>query len=347
MSGVAELALHLVALVVGGVIALWCLVALQFLGYEAITRLAWHRRELFLESSLRGWLWSTLGALLWFVPPAIVVALLHFFAPSAVPWALHSWGFWTGSAIAALLALMILVGTPREERMAGFYRENREKLKTRLVIRQQSYLKPFREAWEAAEKKAQQEKQKAPAAPAPAPEDAQARLAFEILDVDRGQQLLDEPPHTRDAGDWTVCTCRALAGSKPAFYFAERSGEPTEGAPFTWGEARLWVQSAGDGADLAEALGDAFRVTNGRSRAAGKAPARPLSFGTVVLGRSTAPRGDGSFGGDGSWTASKWSYEEAIEFYVNWSLDEKKGSFAEKDQDQGPEVYAVFRALVG
>ena len=231
---------------------------------------------------------------------------------------------------------MILVGTPREERLAGFYRDHREKLKTRLVIRQQSYLKPFREAWEAAEKKAQQEKQKAPAAPAPAPQDAQARLAFEILDVDRGQQLLDEPPYTRDAGDWTVCTCRALAGSRPAFYFAERSGEPTEGAPFTWGEARLWVPSAGDGAELAEAIGDAFRVTNGRSRAAGKAPARPLSFGTVVLGRSTAPRPDGSFGGDGSWTASKWSYEEAIELYVNWSLDEKKGSFAEKDQDQRP-----------
>lgn len=200
---------------------------------------------------------------------------------------------------------------------------------------------------EAAEKKAQQEKEKRPAAPAGAPEDAQARLAFEILDVDRGQQLVDEPPYTRDGGDWTVCTCRALAGSKAAFYFAERSGDPPEGVPFAWGEARLWVPSAGDGAALAEAIADAFHVTSGRGRAAGSAPARPLSFGTVVLGRSTAPRPDGSFGGDGSWTASKWSYEEAIEFYVNWSLDEKKGSFAEKDQDYGPEVYAAFRALVG
>ncbi len=65
-----------------------------------------------------------------------------------------------------------------------------------------------------------------------------------------------------------------------------------------------------------------------------------------MLGRSTAPRPEGGFAGDGSWTASKWFYEEAIEFYVNWSLDEKMGSFAEKDESSGPEVYSVFRALV-
>jgi hypothetical protein len=144
-----------------------------------------------------------------------------------------------------------------------------------------------------------------------------------------------------------VCTCRALAGAKAAFYFAERSGEPKDdGAPFAWGEARLWVPSADDGADLAEAIADAFRVTKGRARAEGKAAARPVSFGTVVLSRGTAPAPKGGFSGEGSWTASKWFYEEAIEFYVNWSLDEKKGSFAEKDEDSGPEVYAAFRALV-
>lgn len=343
----AEVALNLVALVVGGAISLWCLLATQFLGYEAITRLAWHRRGLFLESSLRSWCSSTLAALFWLLPPALLVGLLHYFSPAAMPWALQRWGFWTGFAIAALLALLAMMVTSREERMAGFYRDHREKLKTRLVIRQQSYLKPFREALEKAERKAKQDKQAAEAAPATSSQGAQAHLDFEILDVDRGQQLADQPPYTKDGGDWTVCTCRALAGSRPAFYFAERSSEPTQGAPFAWGEARLWVPSAKDGADLAEAIGDAFRVTQGRGRAPGSAPAPPLCFGTAVLSRSTAPRPDGSLGGDGSWTASKWSYEEAIELYVNWSLDEKRGSFAEKDEDYAPEVYAAFRALVG
>ena len=195
--------------------------------------------------------------------------------------------------------------------------------------RQASYLRPFREAWEAAEKKAR-EAQPAQVASA---EGAQPHLDFEILDVDRGQQVADEPPFARDGGDWTVCTCRLAAGSRAAFYFAERSGEPKDGIPFAWGEARLWVPSAGDGAELAEAIGDAFRVTRGRSRVAASAPARPLAFGTVVLSRATAPQPDGSFAGSGSWTASKWSYEEAIEVYVNWSLEEKKGRFAEKDED--------------
>lgn len=340
----AEVALNLVALVVWGVIAAWCLMAMQFVAYDAITRLAWHRRGLFLESSLAGSLGRGFGAaLLWLLPPALLVGLLHRFSPGALPWALQGWGFWTGFGLALALALLLLVGTSREERRAAFYGDHRDKLKTRLVLRQKSYLKPFREAWEAAEKKAREAKPQAPGAKA---EDAQAHLDFEILDVDRGQQVADEPPYARDGGDWTVCTCR-LAGSKAAFYFAERSGEPEDAIPFAWGEARLWVPSAGDGVELAEAIGDAFRVTQGRSRAEGSAPTRPLAFGTVVLSRATAPQPDGSFAGSGSWTASKWSYEEAIELYVNWSLEEKQGRFAEKDEDNRSEVYAAFRALAG
>jgi hypothetical protein len=344
----AEVALNLVALVVGGVIALWCLLALQFLGYEATCRLAWHRRGLFLESSLRGWLWdSSLRALIWLGPPALLVSVLHYFSPGVLPWVLPRWGFWSGFAVAAVLALLVLVGTTREERRADFYRDNREKLKTRLVIRQQSYLKPFREAWEAAEKKAQPDQEQAQAAPAEASEDALAHLDFEILDVDRRQQIGDAPPYASDGGDWTVCTCRILVGSRAAFYFAERSGEPAPAVRFAWGEAKLWVPTARDGADLAEAIGDAFRVTQGRGRATGSAPARVLSFGTAVLSRGTAAQPDGSFAGTGSWTASKWFYEEAIELYVNWSLDERRGRFAEKDEDFAPGVYAAFRTLVG
>jgi hypothetical protein len=342
----AELALNLVALVAAGVVALWSLVALQFVGYDALTRLAWHRRGVFLASSFVGCLGRAFGsAVAWLAAPALATGLVHYFAPSALPWAAGRWGFWTGVCLAVVLTLLLLLGMTREERRADFYRDNRGRLKTRLVLRQQSYLKPYREAWEAAEKKAAEEKPKA-AAPGAAPDELPPRLEFEILDVDRAQQLSDDAPYTSDGGDWTVCTCRLVSGSKAAFYFAERSGEPGQDAPFAWGEARLWVPAAADGADLAEAIGDAFRVSKGRARAKGSLPAPPIRFGTAVLSRATSPRPDGSFAGSGSWTATKWFYEEAIELYVNWSLEEKLGRFGEKDESYRDDVYAAFRTLV-
>lgn len=341
----AELALNLVALVAAGVVAFWSLAALQFVSYDAVTRLAWHRRGVFLESSFVGCIGRALGsAAAWLAAPALITGLVHYFAPSALPWAAERWGFWAGVSVAVVLTLLLLLGTPREERRAGFYGENRGRLKTRLVLRQQSYLKPFREAWEAAEKKAAEAKPEA--APAAAPEDAPPRLDFEILDVDSTQQLSDDAPYASDGGDWTVCTCRLVSGSKAAFYFAERSGEPGKDVPFAWGEARLWVPAAADGADLAEAIGDAFRVSKGRSRVKGSLPAPPIRFGTAVLSRATSPRPDGSFAGTGSWTATKWFYEEAVELYVNWSLEEKLGRFGEKDDSYRDDVYAAFRTLV-
>jgi hypothetical protein len=342
----AQVALNLVAFVASCALALWTLMALQFVVYDAITRLAWQRRELFLDMSLAGAVWrGILSLLLWLSLPAIVVSLVLNFAPEALPWAVERWGFWSGVAVAAVLVLLVVLGTTREERMAGFYGEHRAVLKARLVIRQQSYLKPFREAWEASEK-ARQAVEKNRAAPAATAADEQASLDFEILDVDLGQQIVDAPPYAKDGGDWTVCTCRLLSGGRAAFYFAERGAPSADGAPFAWGEARMWVPSVADGADLAEAIGDAFRVTQGRSRASGSMPAAPLSFGTAVLSRATAPRPDGSFAGTGSWTASKWFYEDAAELYVSWSLDEKRGRIAEKDEGHAPELYAAFRRLV-
>ncbi len=342
----AQVALNIVALVASCALALWMLMALQFVVYDTITRIAWQRRELYVDMSLAGALMrSVVSLLLWFIVPAIVVGLVQYFSPEALPWAVQRWGFWSGVAVASALVLLVVLGTTREERMATFYGEQRAALKTRLVIRQQSYLKPFREAWEAAEKARQEAEKKAPAS-ANAAGDTRPHLDFEILDVDRGQQLVDEPPYSKDGGDWTVCTCRLLSGSRAAFYFAERSGPSGDGAPFAWGEAKLWVPSVGDGADLAEAIGDAFRVTKGRSRVSGSMPAPPLGFGTAVLSRATSPRPDGSFAGSGSWTACKWFYEEATEFYVNWSLDEKRGGFAEKDEDHAAELYAALRRLV-
>ncbi len=343
----AELALNLVALVAAGVVALWSLLAVQHTGKDALTRLAWHRRGVFLDSSLLGCLGQALGSVAaWLAAPALATGLVHYFAPGALPWATARWGLWTGVSAAVVLTLLVLIGTTREERMAGFYADNRGRLKTKLVLRQLSYLKPFREAWEAAEKKAAEAAKPAPAAPAVPPGDEPPRLDFEILDVDRAQKLSDTAPYASEGGDWTVCTCRLVSGSKAAFYMAERSGEPGKDVPFAWGEARLWVPTATDGADLAEAIGDAFRVSKGRARAGGGLPAHPLRFGTAVLSRATSPRPDGSFAGTGSWTASKWFYEEAVELYVAWSLGERLGRFAEKDEGHRDALYATFRALV-
>jgi hypothetical protein len=130
------------------------------------------------------------------------------------------------------------------------------------------------------------------------------------------------------------------------FSFAERGGAPKGDIPLAWGEARLWVPTAEDGAHLATAIGDAFRVGSRQGRATEGAPASPLAFGTAVLSRSTQPRADGSLSGEGSWTATKWFYEEATEVFVNWSAEEATGYFAEKDEEYRSDLHAAFRALV-
>jgi hypothetical protein len=339
----ADLALNVAKLVVAGLVSFWVLIGLQVVLSDSATRFAWHSRGLFQKSSPAAAFAQTLAsALFWFLPPALVVGLLIWLVPRFAAGAFHGWGAWVGVGLAALAAVLALIATPRAERMGQFYGEHREELAPKLGIRQQSYLKAYRDAWDALEK----------AKPAATSAEAEAadeppHLDFEVLAVERGRMVTDAAPWTADGGDWTVLRCRTTAAPAASFAIAERSGESKGDVPFAWGEARLWVPTASDGARLADAIGDAFLVRGGRTTAPGGSPRAPLSFNTAVLSRATALQPDGSFAGSGSWTATKWFFEEATEFYVNWSVAEKKGRFSEKDEDYRSDLYAAFRGLAG
>jgi len=340
----ANVALNVAGLVVAGLVAFWLLIGLQVVGYDSVTRFAWHRRGVFRSSSVAlALVHSLFPALFWFAPPALVVGLLAWLFPKFFAGSLHGWGAWVGIAIALIAAILALIGTPRAERRGQFYEEQREALSPKLSVRQQSYLKPYRDAWDDLQKAKQAGTIEAQGGDEL---DEQPHLDFQVLSVARGRQLTEEPPYTKDGGDWTLLSCRTSQAPTASFFIAERSGEPKDDIPFAWGEARLWVPTAADGARLADAIGDAFLVRRGRKTAPGQGPSAPLSFGTAVLSRATAIQPDGSFSGTGSWTASKWFFEEATEFYVNWSVEEKKGRFAEKDEDYRSDLYAAFRGLV-
>lgn len=336
-----DLALNLGSLVMVALTVYWLLIGLQVNGYEIRTRIGWHRCGLFRQSSFVGILMKSVGpVLMWLGPPALVVGALAIFVPSSLAWSFQRWGAWLGVVIAAILALLAFVGTTREERRSEFYAENRDELRPRLGVRQLSYLKPFRDAWEAAQEPPGEEPEEGD------DDDFQPRLDFDIVGVTQSQEIADSEPFARDGGNWTVFRCRTKTDPAASFSFAERSGEPKGDTPFAWGEARLWVATAQDGALLAKAIGDAFSVRGGGGETTGGSPSSPLAFNTAVLSRSTHPRRDGGLSGEGSWTATKWFYEETTEFFVNWSPEERVGYFAEKDEEYRLDLHAAFRALV-
>ena len=52
-------------------------------------------------------------------------------------------------------------------------------------------------------------------------------------------------------------------------------------------------------------------------------------------------------GEEGGWTKTKWTGTEgAPEFYLNWSLNEKRGMIAEKDEVYRKDLIALFASLV-
>ncbi len=354
-----NLLLNVAAMPVAAFLAYWVPFGLRVWSYDTFTSLAWHRRRIFKQPSYGGAVFrGVIFASIPLTPPVLVFGGLWLFKPAVLAWAWHAWGAWAGAAIGLLAALMALLGTSSEERRATFYDENRNEIAPKLGVRQASYLKPFLEAWEAQQAKTAAGAQEGDAEEAEdeeAGDDSEARgsdvpqprLDFEILEVATGQGVTEAPPYRCDGGDWTVCTCRTSSEPPALFVFGERSRKPTGAMPFAWGEARLWVASTEDGAHLADGLSRAFLVPPRKPIVAGAALCAPLAFNTAVLSREAAPQADGSLTQGGTWTASKWFYEEATEFYVNWSTEEKFGYFAEKDESHRPDLAAAFRRLAG
>ena len=343
---------NVLALVVFFVVTRWLTAFCETLVYDLGTGLKWRWRGVLLRPSALGLLrHALLAALVAVGPLALVAWLLSRFAPSLLTWPLERWGAWSGIGLG--LALFLLEwGLGRRGKLrdlaAQFYDDNSDEIPEQLSIRQATYLKSFRQAWESwreeqdADDAADGEEQDdvGDLATEPPP-----RLEFEILEVSRKRQVTDAPPYNASGGDWTVLSCRTVSPSAAAFVFAERSGEAGAETGMAWGEARLWVPTPQDGARLAQAVAEVFPFED-QATPPPEAPSVPVvDFNTVVLSRRTRPRADGSFGGEGNWTASKWFYEEGTEFYVNWSAEEGRGWFREKDELFREDLHRAFASL--
>jgi hypothetical protein len=360
---VIQVVLNLVLAVVGLFVTLWVSSILVVVAFELATRLAWIRRGVLGDSSSAGAIGKALlGLLMGLGPLAILVGLLWWFAPSALGWVAHGWGLWAGVGLGALWEL--IHWRRPGERLAGmrveFYGENKDAIPARIGARQSAYVKRYRLEWELAEAAAAAEAEAAEDGADEQDEEDEEdgedyeteddhelpHLDFVILAAHEGQRVQAEPPYFAKGGDWTVLSCRTATEPAAAFFLAEKSGPPKGDLPLAWGEGRIWVATAEDGRRLAEAVAAAFRVPAQGSRAAGK-PGAPLTFGTAVFSRTTAPQPDGSLSGEGTWTASKWTFEEATEVFVNWSRAEKAGRFAEKDEEHREDLYEAFSRLAG
>lgn len=303
--------------------------------------------------------WWRMGlvSLLWVVFPAGASALHALLRPALLaggvgvvvwwfprlgPLVTAAWGIWVGAGLGLVYAVLGLVGTRSDEAQRIFmsisYDILHEELPARLSARQQTFVKPYRLAHE--------EQQRTQAAATALEE--WAGLSFSIQQVWTGQKATDAPPYFEAGGDWTVLLCGLQGGRPAAFFLAERSAAPAGNPPIAWGEGRVWVTATGDADALlaacraafppehAEATGDdeddgapAFDPSWDPGPAV--APGPPLRPSTVALGREVA-RTDNGFSGRGTWSASKWFFDHgATEVFVNYSLAERRGELAEKD----------------
>jgi hypothetical protein len=322
----------------------WTFRWLLAISWQAIMAREWHSRglgakDVFVAASIiTGLAWAgvlTLGVLGGW--------LLARFAPAAWAWVAGSWGVRAGF-VAGLVAQAIrwfgAAGRELAERLrAGYFQSHCDDLPKRLTARQEAYVRHYRQLAERLAAEAEGD----PSEGAESPEDGDGRLAFAIEAAASRQALRDASPGFEPGGDWSVLTCRLEHESRPArFFLAERSGAPGKDLPMAWGEGRLWTAGASD----AETLLAAFRAAFPSDEQAepGTVSGGMITASTVVLARGVGRQPD-CFSGKGTWTASKWAFEEVDEVYVNWSAAEKRGEFAEKDEAYRAGLLSAVAAL--
>lgn len=160
------------------------------------------------------------------------------------------------------------------------------------------------------------------------------RVAFAIEAVHPRQKITRSLPYFAGGGGWTVLECRLATQGR--FFLAFKGTAPS-------GDGYVWVSRAGDGEALFKILRTTFPLSGlGRVPPASRVrPPRRLDV--TVLGSGLDEAGSVR----GSWTASKWTGEDgAPEFYVNWSVAEKRGWIAEKDDTYRKSLLTLFASLV-
>lgn len=168
-------------------------------------------------------------------------------------------------------------------------------------------------------------------------------LGFEIVKVHERQKAGGAPPFHVDGGEWTFFDAKLADGIGFTVGVYEQEKRQSH-LPIKYGGAMLVVPSHADGEKLALAYAKAF---NAKAPTAGKSGEHvvPLFLRTVILGQNVSRFPDGSLGGEGTWTANKWTIarpDHEAEVYFNFSLEEKKGEWSQKAADYDREVAQDF-----
>jgi hypothetical protein len=152
-------------------------------------------------------------------------------------------------------------------------------------------------------------------------------LPFRITAVADHQKILDAPPWRAAGGTWLFMECRTESGNAP-FTLALDLGRKS-----AWKEGV--VLPAGDPIPFLRTFASSFQTTvpppSRRTQTV-----RPYLAKIVVLGTDQKRGSQGGFSDGGTWTTTKWFFEQYgryAEVFVNFSFDEERGEISEKDPD--------------
>jgi len=163
----------------------------------------------------------------------------------------------------------------------------------------------------------------------PQAEPSSSGAAFEITGVRRKQLIAQRSSFHEPGGSWTVMQCRA-GGS--TFFLA--MVESRDKGILASAQGAIWVLKSDDRDRLWNHVKAAFGSGRGKLKT-GRRVSGPVLLSMTVLEES---RG---------WVNTKWSGEDGVpEFYVNWSLKEKRGMILEKDESWRRRIAALFASLV-
>jgi hypothetical protein len=140
----------------------------------------------------------------------------------------------------------------------------------------------------------------------------------------------------RVPGEPTVYACR-LGGAR--FELHVNADKRVVGTTLVHGDGAIRFASPADAAQVLGAL------TGGGAPAATRAEARAT---VVVLASNARRAGSGFTSPGGSWTATKWTFEDdagAAEVYVNLQPAMKRGEIAPRERGLGPVAEVLTRAL--
>ena len=213
----AEVALNLVALVVCGVIASWCLMAMQFVAYDAITRLRLAPARAVPRVVPGGLARARLRGRAALAPPARAARrpappLLPGRAAMGAP---SAGGSGRASAWRSRSRSCSWSGPRARSGGRRFYGDHRDKLKTRLVLRQAVLPEALPGGVGGGREEGQRRRSRRPPGPQQRPRTrSRTSTSRSSTSTVASRWLGRRAPYARDGGDWTVCTCRLVAGQQ-------------------------------------------------------------------------------------------------------------------------------------